>query len=86
MCHNRGMISNVRRSGSGKLFAKKEKKNDRRLLKDEKIVLKRSKVRVKKAEIKIETPKISIRVERKIRKNLLKKKSKYFRQQKNVPI
>ena len=37
MCHNRGMISNVRRSRSGKLFAKKEKKNDRRLLKDEKV-------------------------------------------------
>ena len=40
MCHNRGMISNVRRSGSGKLFAKKEKKRDRMLLKDEKSVLK----------------------------------------------
>ena len=48
--------------------------------------VKKVKSKSKESRNKDRTPqKISIRVERKIRKNLLRKTSKYFRQQKNVP-
>ena len=86
MCHNRGMISNVRRSGSGKLFAKKEKRKDRMLFERWKNCVKKVKSKSKESRNEDRNPKkYQYESKEKFEKNLLRKKSKYFRQQKNVP-